>query len=471
VLNLLQYFFGGPTGTSVSAPAPAGLLVLTGPAGETAAAALALVGPVVLSAAGGAVGVTATAGGVDTTAAATPGVFLLVGPAAVIAGGALAVSAAGLAAIVGASTVGVTAGAAAPAAGGPPWPIGPGPAVAAGVGADITPGQLAWLLPVGPGPTVTGNSLAAGLAPGVLTLDAGAAAALTGVTLAARSGLLWPAAGAAGLAVGASVGATPGFLWALGTPDGMTQWAVAPVAPGVLAVLGVTPGPAAAALVRAAAGRLDLGAISPGVFGEPDPAVLVAGAAALAALTAFGRGETVACEFRYSAPAAPAGNRQAQPEPDESRGGWVSTTPWAGAKKNDLVGPVSAADNQARRPAYRCLFVVNTSPTETLPAASAYLADQAGGCAVALAVDPTPAAHQDADPAQALAADPGRPPAGVHFRSAAGPANALALGRLPPGHARAVWLRVEPQGGPAGEATVLLTAAGVAVRAVWDVAA
>jgi hypothetical protein len=150
-------------------------------------------------------------------------------------------------------------------------------------------------------------------------------------------------------------------------------------------------------------------------------------------------------EFRFSNPQASAGNQLAQADPAASLGGYLATTVWAGGVLHDLFAAVSGQANLDLTVDYRCLFIVNKHPSLTWTAAKVwFVTQQSGGCSLALGVDPTSAKALDtAAPAvQAVkTVDPYTAPAGVTFSTPTSSGSGLSLGNIPPGCARAFWLR------------------------------
>jgi hypothetical protein len=140
-------------------------------------------------------------------------------------------------------------------------------------------------------------------------------------------------------------------------------------------------------------------------------------------------------EFRYSNPDASAGNQLAQASPAASLGGYISQTVWAGEGLHDLFAALSGADNRDLKVEYRCLFFLNKHEEDTLEAVKVWLTAQtAGGADVAIGLDPTAASPVNYDDLQALTE-------GVTFSAPTTSGAGLALGDLPPGHCRAVWVR------------------------------
>lgn len=141
--------------------------------------------------------------------------------------------------------------------------------------------------------------------------------------------------------------------------------------------------------------------------------------------------------------AGSAGNTTAQADPNASLGKYISTTA-LGTSANGMFDNVTGAENAASDVEYRCIFVLNNHATLTMLSAVAYLsAEIAGGAGVALAVDSTAASAKGASAAQALTiVDENTAPAGpLTFSSPTTVGTGIALGDIPAGSCRAVWVR------------------------------
>jgi hypothetical protein len=146
--------------------------------------------------------------------------------------------------------------------------------------------------------------------------------------------------------------------------------------------------------------------------------------------------------FRYSVRVGTAGNVRPSAA-SSSLGTWVSTTPWTGGNGNDLFDDLSPVDNSSHRTDFRCLFVINESDDATLADARAYVSS-AQATIVAIAADPTPHTALGEVEAQALTAintnAPGPAITRLPFTLTSNEAG-LPLGDIPPGHAKAFWVR------------------------------
>jgi len=156
-------------------------------------------------------------------------------------------------------------------------------------------------------------------------------------------------------------------------------------------------------------------------------------------MTAIVAGEIL---LKYSISAA-AGNTTAS-APSTSLGDQISTTAWAGGSANDLFDDISGAENAASTVDYRCIFVHNSNTSNALQNAVVYLsAEVASGAGVTIAVDNLAASAIGAAVAQAAAiATETTAPTGVGAFSAPTTAGTgLALGSIPAGSCRAVWVK------------------------------
>lgn len=148
--------------------------------------------------------------------------------------------------------------------------------------------------------------------------------------------------------------------------------------------------------------------------------------------------------YKYSVSAA-AGNTTAGTAAG-SLGDQVSTTQIADATLHALFGEISAAENSASTPQYKCFFVHNNNAQNALQNAVMYIsAETAGGASVAIGVDPTAASAVGSASAQAVTvANEETAPAGVTFSSPTTQGAGIALGSIPAGNVKAVWVRVTP---------------------------
>lgn len=170
--------------------------------------------------------------------------------------------------------------------------------------------------------------------------------------------------------------------------------------------------------------------------------------------------------FRLSVKTGSAGDSTAQNDPDASLGKYVSTTALnLAVPLNNLFGDVSGEDAQTGRVDYRCIFVLNNHGSLTLQNAVVWIKDEvADGASIAISVDTTAASAKDSSQAQAKEiANETTAPSGQSFSSPTSKGDGLALGDIPPGHVRAIWIqRTVPPDTPAKAAD------GVTLRVEGD---
>jgi hypothetical protein len=146
--------------------------------------------------------------------------------------------------------------------------------------------------------------------------------------------------------------------------------------------------------------------------------------------------------WRYSVVTGSAGNTTAGTA-NGSLGKYISTTAWAGGAANDLFDDISGAENAASTVDYRCIFIYNSNAANAYQNAVMYLsAEVAGGASIAIGVDTTAASALGSATAQALTvANETTAPAGVTFSAPTTAGTGIALGSIPVGNVRAVWIR------------------------------
>jgi hypothetical protein len=147
--------------------------------------------------------------------------------------------------------------------------------------------------------------------------------------------------------------------------------------------------------------------------------------------------------FKLATTAGSAGNSQAQADPNASLGKYISTTLWAGGSLHDLFDAISGDENAASDVEYRCVFVHNSHASITWVAPVVWVASEvAGGASVAIGVDTTAASAIGSASAQAVTiANESTAPAGVSFSAPTTKGTGIALGDIPAGQCRAVWIR------------------------------
>lgn len=129
---------------------------------------------------------------------------------------------------------------------------------------------------------------------------------------------------------------------------------------------------------------------------------------------------------------------------DESLGKYVSNTV-ASAGALGLFDNVSGAENAASDVEYRCLAILNDCASSlTYSNAVVWVsAEEAGGASVAIAVDNAAASSRTSASAQAdQVADEGTAPTSVGaFSTPTSRGAGLALGDIPAGYVKMVWIR------------------------------
>lgn len=120
-----------------------------------------------------------------------------------------------------------------------------------------------------------------------------------------------------------------------------------------------------------------------------------------------------------------------------SIGGAKSSTV-ASAAVNGLFDAVSAAEAVAGDIEYRCVYLHNANATDTMTALVAYVQSDTSSAQTALAIGVGAAAVNGTESA---VANESTAPAGVSFSAPTDAASGIAMGDIPPGQHRALWLR------------------------------
>ena len=155
--------------------------------------------------------------------------------------------------------------------------------------------------------------------------------------------------------------------------------------------------------------------------------------------------------FKLATTGGTAGNSQPQANPFQSLGGFISTSPIASGSLNNLWDNISGAENAASTMDYRCVFIHNSNATLTLMAAIAWIsAEVSGGADVYVGVDPAVASPiGQASSQAAISTTELVAPAGVNFSKPVTKAGGIALGDIPPGKCRALWIKRSANNTPA----------------------
>jgi hypothetical protein len=147
--------------------------------------------------------------------------------------------------------------------------------------------------------------------------------------------------------------------------------------------------------------------------------------------------------YKYSIKTGSAGNSTAS-APGTSLGKYISTSQWAGGSLNDLYDDVSGAENAGSIVDYRCIFIHNSNANNALQNAVAWISGEVGGgTSIAIAVDNIAASAIGSSSAQAAEiANETTAPSGVGaFSSPTTQGTGIALGSIPAGQCRAIWIR------------------------------
>lgn len=134
----------------------------------------------------------------------------------------------------------------------------------------------------------------------------------------------------------------------------------------------------------------------------------------------------------------------AQANPNDSLGGFASSTAWVGGTLHDLFDVVSGTENTNLDAEYRCVFVRNAHASLTAQNPRIYISGQvAGGADAAIAIDGTGVVSSTLTTAQAeRVANENTAPTGETFSTTAiDYASGLVVADIPAGSGVAVWIR------------------------------
>ncbi len=121
-----------------------------------------------------------------------------------------------------------------------------------------------------------------------------------------------------------------------------------------------------------------------------------------------------------------------------SLGGAISTTAVVDATLHNLFDVVSSAESSAGDVEYRCVYIRNNHGTLTLQNAVAYISSNTPSADTALAIGLGTSAVNGTEQ---TVADESTAPAGVSFSAPSTLGTGLAIGNIPPGQSKAIWLR------------------------------
>lgn len=147
-------------------------------------------------------------------------------------------------------------------------------------------------------------------------------------------------------------------------------------------------------------------------------------------------------KWKYSKNTGP-GNSSAQADPNDSIGGFMSSTEWTGGTLHDLFDAITGDENVASDVEYRCVFVHNTHATLTLQSPKLWLVSQVtGGADAALAIDGIGVVTATSASAQAeRIANENTAPSGETFTAPASKAAGITVPNIPAGSCIGVWIR------------------------------
>jgi len=155
-------------------------------------------------------------------------------------------------------------------------------------------------------------------------------------------------------------------------------------------------------------------------------------------------------EWRYTIPSAAAGDTDAQPDPDDSLGGWISTTEIVDNIAGNGFDDGTLAENAAMDVEYRAWARVNTHATDTWIGVRVFIDSESVDPDHAIGLDPTGVVAADSGTQQgAIIATEGDAPAGVTFSTVYDFTNGLVIGDVGPGEGFVLWVRRSLVGGSA----------------------
>jgi hypothetical protein len=137
------------------------------------------------------------------------------------------------------------------------------------------------------------------------------------------------------------------------------------------------------------------------------------------------------------------GNSSAQANPNDSIGGFMSSTTWAGGVLGDLFDIISGDENAASTVDYRLVFVHNTNASLALQNPKVWIFSETGGGAnIAIALDGTGITVNNSASAQAeRIANENTAPSGETFSSPTTKGAGLSPANIPAGSVLPIWIR------------------------------
>ncbi len=153
--------------------------------------------------------------------------------------------------------------------------------------------------------------------------------------------------------------------------------------------------------------------------------------------------------------------------PDGSLGKYISTTQIPNAGLDNLFNDITGLQNAQSQVDYRCAFVHNNHATLVFQNAILYIPSQvAGGASAFIGADPAVASpiNQSASQATAIIISTNTP-TGVVFTAPTDRTTAVALGNIPAGYCKAIWVK------RVAANTVAVNSDGAVIRIEGDSAA
>lgn len=148
-------------------------------------------------------------------------------------------------------------------------------------------------------------------------------------------------------------------------------------------------------------------------------------------------------KFKLSVNTSP-GNANAQANPNDSIGGYMSSTELVDATLNNLFDDVTGDENAASDVEYRCMFIHNDHATLALQSPKIWISSEvAGGASVAIALDGTgvtPEAQSGTPQAERIANE-STAPSGESFSAPTTKETGLAPANLTANSCLGLWVR------------------------------
>ena len=170
--------------------------------------------------------------------------------------------------------------------------------------------------------------------------------------------------------------------------------------------------------------------------------------------------------FKLSINTGP-GNSTAQPNVNDSLGGFMSSTQVTDATLHNLFDVVTGDENALSDVEYRCIFIHNAHASLALQGAKVWIsAEVAGGATAAIALDQTGVVTAGLTTAQAeRVANENTAPTGETFSAPTTKATGLLIGDIAAGSVQAIWIRRSAAN------TAAVSNDGVTIRVEGDTAA